>query len=81
MFAAAGFGEAVDLARTVADTPLRARSAEAEAEATAGLIGDPAAVRTRMDACVAAGPGEIAAVQATAGDPGGERTRTALAPR
>lgn len=80
MFAAAGFGEAVDLARTGADADTLLRALPVEAAATVGLIGTPGAVRARMDAYAAAGLDEIALVPATAGDPDGERTLTALAP-
>ncbi|MEU9356418.1 hypothetical protein AB0D65_36875 [Streptomyces griseoloalbus] len=79
MFAAAGSGEAVDLARTGADTLMRALPAEAAA--TAGLIGGPVPSRPGRQACAAAGLDETALVPATAGDPGGEHTPTALAPR
>ncbi|KOT46457.1 oxidoreductase [Streptomyces caelestis] len=80
MFAAAGFGEAVDLARAGAGADTLLRALPAEAAATVGLIGAPDAVRARMEAYAAAGLDEIALVPATAGDPGGERTLTALAP-
>ncbi|MFV0136823.1 LLM class F420-dependent oxidoreductase [Streptomyces sp. HMX87] len=81
MFAAAGFAEAVELARTGADPDTLLRALPTEAAATVGLIGDADAARARMDAYAAAGLDEIALVPATAGDPGGERTLTALAPR
>jgi hypothetical protein len=42
-------------------------------------VGDASIVRARIDAYAAAGLDEIAVVPATAGDPGGERTLTALA--
>jgi hypothetical protein len=48
-----------------------------EAATTVGLVGAVDAVRSRMDAYAAAGLDEIA-VPATSGDPGGERTLTAL---
>lgn len=80
MFAAAGFTEAVDLARTGAGPEDLLRVLPAEAAATVGLVGSAEAVRARIDAYAAAGLDEIALVPATAGDPAGERTLTALAP-
>jgi len=44
-----------------------------------GLVGDLDSVRERLDAYSAAGLDEVVLVPATAGDPGGERTLTALA--
>jgi alkanesulfonate monooxygenase SsuD/methylene tetrahydromethanopterin reductase-like flavin-dependent oxidoreductase (luciferase family) len=44
-----------------------------------GLVGDLDSVRDRLDAYSAAGLDELVLVPATAGDPGGERTLTALA--
>ncbi|PZT69846.1 LLM class F420-dependent oxidoreductase [Streptomyces sp. SW4] len=80
MFAAAGFGEAVELARTGAGPDALLRALPVEAAGTVGLVGGLDAVRSRIDAYAAAGLDEIALVPATAGDPGGERTLTALAP-
>jgi probable F420-dependent oxidoreductase len=78
MFAAAGFGEAVELAREGAGRDRLARALPPEAAATIGLIGDPAEVRARLEA-YASGLDELVLVPATAGDPAGERTLTALA--
>jgi hypothetical protein len=44
------------------------------------LIGDLDTVNARLQTYAAAGLDEIMLVPATAGDPGGERTLTALAP-
>lgn len=79
MFVAAGFGEAVEPARTGADAESLPAALPPEAATTVGLIGDAGTVRGRMAQYAAAGPDEIALVPATAGDPGGERTLTALA--
>ncbi|WP_254396306.1 hypothetical protein [Streptomyces sp. AC512_CC834] len=54
------------------------RALPPEAAATVGLIGDLDTVRARTDACAEAGLDETALVPATAGNPGGERTPTAL---
>ncbi|MER5200879.1 hypothetical protein ACWD3J_20760 [Streptomyces sp. NPDC002755] len=76
--AEAGFGAAVELAAGGADRAALVR-ALAAAAATVGLVGSPDAVRARIDAYAAAGLDEIALVPATAADPAGERTLTALA--
>jgi probable F420-dependent oxidoreductase len=80
VFAEAGFGETVKLAASGADRETLVRALPAAAAATVGLVGDPDAVRARIDAYAEAGLDEIALVPATAGDPGGERTLTALGP-
>jgi alkanesulfonate monooxygenase SsuD/methylene tetrahydromethanopterin reductase-like flavin-dependent oxidoreductase (luciferase family) len=46
---------------------------------TVGLVGDADAIRARLDAYAVA-LDEVVLVPATAGDPAGERTLTALAP-
>ncbi|WP_328367249.1 LLM class F420-dependent oxidoreductase [Streptomyces sp. NBC_00445] len=78
MFEAAGFGEAVELARTGADPATLVRALPAQAADMVGLVGDIDAVRARAEEYAEAGLDEIALVPATAGDPGGERTLTAL---
>ncbi|MEY9990251.1 putative F420-dependent oxidoreductase [Streptomyces sp. V4I8] len=78
MFEAAGFGEAVELARTGADPGTLVRALPAAAAGMVGLVGDLDAVRARVEEYAEAGLDEIALVPATAGDPGGERTLTAL---
>ncbi|MGP4047984.1 LLM class F420-dependent oxidoreductase [Streptomyces sp. 2A115] len=79
MFAAAGFGEAVELARSGADSDTLLARLPLEAASTVALVGDAATVRARIDAYATAGLDEIAVVPATAADPAGERTLTALA--
>ncbi|MFE5820020.1 LLM class F420-dependent oxidoreductase [Streptomyces sp. NPDC056479] len=79
MFEAAGFGEAVELARTGADADALVRALPVAAAGMVGLVGDLDAVRARAQEYAEAGLDEIALVPATAGDPGGERTLTALA--
>ncbi len=78
MFEAAGFGEAVELARTGADLGTLVRALPATAAGTVGLVGDLDTVRARVAQYADAGLDEIALVPATAGDPGGERTLTAF---
>ncbi|TCR18317.1 LLM class F420-dependent oxidoreductase [Streptomyces sp. BK205] len=80
VFAEAGFGDAVDLAAGGADRETLVRALPAAAAGTVGLVGDLDAVRARVEAYAEAGLDEIALVPATAGDPGGERTLTALRP-
>jgi hypothetical protein len=79
MFAAAGFGEAVELARSGTGSDALLAVLPTEAASSVGLVGDASAIRARIDAYAAAGLDEIAVVPATAADPGGERTLTALA--
>ncbi|WP_128803460.1 MULTISPECIES: LLM class F420-dependent oxidoreductase [unclassified Streptomyces] len=80
VFTAAGFGEAVRLAAAGAGRDTLVRALPAEAAATACLVGDLKTVRARIDAYAEAGLDEIALVPATAADPAGERTLTALRP-
>lgn len=80
VFADAGFGEAVELAAAGADRAVLVRALPLAAAATVGLVGGLDAVRARIDAYAEAGLDEIALVPATAGDPAGERTLTALRP-
>jgi probable F420-dependent oxidoreductase len=80
MFAAAGFGEVVGLARGGAH-PSEVLDAIPEALVEAvGITGDRATCAERLSAFEAAGVDEVVIVPATAGDPGGRRTLTALAP-
>lgn len=78
MFEAAGFGETVEPARTGADSDTLVRALPAAAAGMVGLVGDRDAARARVEEYAGAGLDEIALVPATAGDPGGERTLTAL---
>ena len=75
MFTAAGFAKAVELAHAGAGRDQLVKALPPEAAATIGLIGD---VRARLEA-YAAGLDELVLVPATAGDPAGERTLTAMA--
>lgn len=79
MFAAAGFGDAVELARTGAEPEELVAALPEEAARTVGLVGDEPAVRARLKEYADAGLDEAALVPATGGDTGGERTLTALA--
>ena len=74
----AGFSDAVRLAR--GGTPAREllTALPLELAGTIGLAGDAAAVRSRLAAYADAGVDEIAVVPVTGGDPGGERTLSAL---
>ncbi|MFE7167490.1 LLM class F420-dependent oxidoreductase [Streptomyces sp. NPDC057616] len=80
VFAAAGFGEAVRLAAAGADRATLVRALPAEAAAEVGLVGGLDTVRARVEAYAEAGLDEIALVPATAADPAGEHTLTALRP-
>jgi probable F420-dependent oxidoreductase len=77
MFTAAGFGEAVDLARAGARREELLRALPPDAPATIGLVGDAAAIRARLAAYEGA-LDEVVLVPVTAGDPAGERTLSAL---
>jgi probable F420-dependent oxidoreductase len=80
MFASAGFGDLVTLART----GLHPRELLAEVPRdlcrAIGLVGTEAEIRERAAAYRAAGVDELAIAPTTAGDPAGERTLSALAP-
>jgi alkanesulfonate monooxygenase SsuD/methylene tetrahydromethanopterin reductase-like flavin-dependent oxidoreductase (luciferase family) len=78
MLTDAGFGEAVELARAGAGPDDLLGALPPDAAATVGLVGDARAVSERLDAYAEA-LDEVVLVPATAGDPGGERTLTALA--
>jgi probable F420-dependent oxidoreductase len=78
MFTAAGFGSAVEVAAAGAGPDAVLGALPQDAAATVGLVGGAQAVRARMDVYAAA-LDEVVLVPATAGDPGGERTLTALA--
>jgi probable F420-dependent oxidoreductase len=79
MFAAAGFGEAVELAAAGADRDRLVAALPAAAAEVVGLVGDVESVRDRLAEYAAAGLDEVAIHPATADDPAGERTLTALA--
>ena len=78
MFTATGFGEAVELARGGADREQLLRALPPGAATTIGLVGDAGTVATRLESYAAA-LDQVVVVPATAGDPAGERTLTALA--
>jgi probable F420-dependent oxidoreductase len=80
MFTDAGFGQAVELARAGAGPDELLDALPPEVAATVGLVGDARAVNERLHA-YAETLDELVVVPATAGDPGGERTLTALADR
>ncbi|HWN34476.1 MAG TPA: LLM class F420-dependent oxidoreductase [Pseudonocardia sp.] len=80
MFTAAGLGDAVVLAGAGVDHDTLLAALPAEAVDRIGLVGDVTEVNRRLAAYADAGLDEIVLVPATDGDPGGERTLTALAP-
>ena len=79
MFIEAGFGKAVEMARAGTSPRELLTALPLEMAGTIGLAGDRSAIRTRLAAYEAAGVDEVAIVPVTGGDPGGERTLTALA--
>jgi probable F420-dependent oxidoreductase len=79
MFTAAGLGDAVRMALDGAGRDELLAALPPDAADRLGLVGDLDAVRAGRDAYAAAGLDEVVLVPATAGDPGGERTLTALA--
>jgi probable F420-dependent oxidoreductase len=79
MFTAAGFGEAVQAANAGASPAEQLHALPPDAASRIGLVGNVDTVRARLEAYAAAGLDEVVLVPATAGDPGGERTLTALA--
>lgn len=79
MFTTAGFGEAVRAAAAGAGPAELLDALPADAASRIGLVGDVDTVRARLQAYADAGLDEVVLVPATAGDPGGERTLTALA--
>ncbi|WP_426563831.1 LLM class F420-dependent oxidoreductase [Angustibacter sp. McL0619] len=75
MFRAAGFGELVELAQSRPHPKELLAQIPDELPAVVGLVGDPRAVRARMDEYHAAGVDDIVLVpSATDDDPAGERT-------
>ena len=79
MLAAAGFGDPVELARSGARSTPCWPCFRSRPRARSGWWGTPRSYGLVSTRQAAAGLDEIAAVPATAGDPGGERTLTALA--
>jgi probable F420-dependent oxidoreductase len=80
MFAAAGFGELVELARRGTPPGEILKRVSPELPRAIGLVGRAAEVRSRALEYREAGVDELAIVPATAGDPGGRRTLEAFAP-
>ena len=76
--AAAGFADAVELARKGTAPRDLLTALPMELAGTIGLAGDVAAVRSRLAAYADAGVDEVAVVPVTGGDPGGERSLTAM---
>lgn len=74
MFVDAGFGEAVDRARSGAEIREVVEALPDDAAGIVGLVGDRSAIGERLDAYAEAGLDEVAIVPVTAGDPNGERT-------
>lgn len=81
MFADAGHGEVVTLARAGAHPRSVAAAITPELVRSVCLAGDPADVRAGLAAYADAGADEIAIVPVTAEDPSGERLLRALTPR
>jgi probable F420-dependent oxidoreductase len=79
MFAAAGLDEAVRLAQAGADRTELIAALRPEAVEQIGLVGPVGTIGARLAAYADAGLDEVVLVPATSGDPGGERTLTALA--
>jgi probable F420-dependent oxidoreductase len=79
MFAAAGFGELVELARAGAPPAELLARVPPELCREIGLVGSEDELRRRAAKYRAAGVDELAIVPATAGDPGGRRTLEVLA--
>lgn len=77
-FAAAGYGDAVGRAQAGAAPRDLLTALPFDIAGAVGLVGDAHAVRDRIAAYAEAGVDEIAVVPATGGDPGGERTLTAI---
>jgi probable F420-dependent oxidoreductase len=78
MLRAAGFGEAVEMAHAGVRREELLKALPPEAAGTVGLVGSGDEIGARLEAYVGA-LDEVVLAPATAGDPGGERTLTALA--
>lgn len=78
MFVAAGFGEAVERARSGAGIAHLVEALPREAPEIVGLVGDRSDIRARLHAYSDAGLDEVALVPATEGDPSGQRTLSGL---
>ena len=80
MFSKAGFGEVVALAKTRPHPREVLAAMPHELCATVGLVGDVETIRARIEEYRLCGVDEVCLVPATADDPAGRRTLTALAP-
>lgn len=81
VFERAGFGAAIALAEVGAEPDDVLQALPEDAARTVGLVGDVDTIRARLAEYSDAGLDEVAILPATAGDPAGERTLSALAPR
>jgi probable F420-dependent oxidoreductase len=79
VFTRAGFGEAVELAGQGVEPDALVAALPDDAAYRIGIVGDGDTVRARLAAYAEAGLDEVVLVPATAGDPGGERTLSAIA--
>lgn len=79
MFAEAGFGELVELARSGAHPREVLAATPSGVEQAIAMVGDQATVAARLQAYLDAGADEVCVVPATAGDDGAARTLQALA--
>jgi alkanesulfonate monooxygenase SsuD/methylene tetrahydromethanopterin reductase-like flavin-dependent oxidoreductase (luciferase family) len=79
MFADAGFGDLVALARSGAHPREVLAATPPEIEQAIALVGAPDRLAERLKAYFAAGADEVCVVPATAGDDGADRTLRALA--
>ena len=79
MFAAAGFAELVEYARTRPHPRELLAAMPMELLSAAGLVGSADTLRDGLSAYARAGADEICLVPATAGDPAGARTLAAMA--
>ncbi|OLF07987.1 LLM class F420-dependent oxidoreductase [Actinophytocola xinjiangensis] len=79
VFLGAGFGAAIGLFDAGAPRDEVLAALPDDAATTVGLVGSADTVRARLATYAEAGLDEVALVPATAGDPAGERTLTALA--
>ena len=80
VFERAGFGAAIALAEGAAEPDDVLQALPEDAAQTVGLVGDLDTIRARLAEYSDAGLDEVAILPATAGDPAGERTLSALAP-
>lgn len=78
MFVDAGFGRAVELSDEGAGVETLLGALPVDAPGRVGLVGEPDTIEARIAAYAEAGLDEIAVYPSTDGDPGGERTLTAL---